>query len=134
MSEIRNRYTGEVICSGECSVKELAETNKANLSRADMYGADLSLANLSGADMYGTNLYGAKYGEEELLKYLSINPIGSRNDALQIFITNENIYLMTGCWLGSPEELLERTDREDYKLAVQYILGMAEMVRKEVQG
>ena len=129
MSEIRNRYTGEVICSGECSVKELAETNKAYLLRAD-----LSLANLSGADMYGANLYGAKYGEEELLKYLSINPIGSRNDALQIFITNENIYLMTGCWSGSPEELLERTDREDYKLAVQYILGMAEMVRKEVQG
>ena len=174
MSEIRNRYTGAVILSGECSVKELAETNKANLydadlrgarlrcadlcsadlyradlNGADLNGADLSGANLSeadlhkadlyGADLYGANLieanlYGAKYGGETMLKYLSINPIGSRNDALQVFITQDNIYLRTGCWVGTPEALLERTAREDYKMTVNYIVSMAEMVRKEVQG
>ena len=174
MSEIRNRDTGTVICSGECYVKELVEANKANLSGADLYraelrradlreadlrganlrGVDLSGANLYRADLYGANLCdadlrganlrgadlrdadlrGAKYGEEELLKYLSINPIGSRNDALQVFITQDNIYLNTGCWSGTPEELLEETEREDYRLTVHYVLGMAEMVRKEVQG
>ena len=159
MSEIRNRYTGEVICSGECSVKELAETNKANLcetnlskadlttanlttadlSDADLYGADLRSANLYGADLCGANLRmadlcGAKYGEEYLLKYLSINTIGSRNDALQVFITKENVHLRTGCWVGTPEALLERTEREDYREAVDYILTVAKRVRKEVQG
>ena len=194
MSEIRNRFSGAVICSGECSVKELAETNKTNLYRADLRGADLRGAdlyganlnwanlreanmreanlrgadlrgadlrganlrgaNLRGADLYGAdlreaNLYrahmrwanmcgadlrGAKYGEETILKYLSINPIGSRNDALQVFITPDNIHLRADCWYGSPEGLLEDTEREDYRLTVHYVLGMAEMVRKEVQG
>jgi hypothetical protein len=32
---------------------------RANLSGADLYGADLSGANLSGADLYGANLSGA---------------------------------------------------------------------------
>ena len=154
MSEIRNRYTGEVIYSGECSVKELVEKNKsnliganlreanlpgANLSGANLYGANLRWANLHGADLRGVNLrgvnlIGVKYGEEDLLKHLSIGTIGSRNDALQVFITKENIYLRTGCWSGSPEELLAVTEREDYRLTVQYIVSMAEMVRKEVQG
>ena len=164
MSEIKNRHTWEIICSGECSVKELAETNKANLSEANLSGADLRGAKLHGAnlieadlrganlcgakligaDLRGANLYGAnlieadlrgaKYGEEDLLKYLRIGQIGSRNDCLQVFITNENIYLRTGCWSGSPMELLERTDREDYRESVDYILTVAKRVRREVQG
>ena len=184
MSEIQNRYTGEVVCSGECSIRELAEKNKAdlyeadlivsNLRRADLRGADLREADLfrsdlrganlygadlrgadlnradlsgadlcradlrgadlNGADLNGANLRGAKYGEEELLKYFSISQIGSREDSLQVFITKENVHLQTGCWAGTPEELLERTDREDYRLAVQCIVNMAETVRKEVQG
>lgn len=164
MSEIKNRYTWAVICSGECSVKELVEKNKADLYEADLYGADLRGAKLHGAnlikadlrgtnlcgaklvaaDLRGANLYGAnlidadlrgaKYGEEDLLKYLRIGQIGSRNDCLQIFITSENIYLRTGCWSGSTEELLERTDREDYRESVDYILTVARRVRREVQG
>ena len=174
MSEIRNIYTGEVMCSGECSVEELVESNKeslrvadlrevdlseANLRGANLYGANLREANLREANLYGANLYGAnlyganlygadlrwadlrmanlheaRYGEEELLKYCSISPIGSRNDVLQVFITQANIYLHIGCWSGTPEELSERTGREDYRLAVQYIVSMAEMVRKGVQG
>ena len=159
VSEIRNRYTGEVVCSGECSIRELAEKNKAdlheadlivaNLRGADLRGANLRVANLcganlyeadlrgaclSGADLFRANLRGAKYGKEYLIKYFSISQIGSREDSLQVFITKENVHLQTGCWAGTPEELLERTDREDYRLAVQYIVSMAEMVRKEVQG
>ena len=154
MNKIKNRYTGAVICSGECSIRDLAENNKAKLYGANLSGVNLAEADLrrsflsrsclseselfgaelNGADLYGADLRKAKYGGEELLKYLSINPIGSRNDALQVWITKDSIFLSTGCWSGTPEKLLERTEREDYRLTVQYILGMAEMVRKEVHG
>ena len=144
MSEIQHRYTGDVLFSGGCSVKELVERNKeslreanlrgANLRGANLYEANLDEANLYGAELRGAELRSARYGEEYLLKCLSINTIGSRNDALQVWITKDSIFLSTGCWAGTPEELLERTEREDYTLTVQYILGMAEMVRKEVQG
>ena len=47
MSDIRNRYTGEVMFSGECTLADLAQANRANLSRASLSGANLSVANLS---------------------------------------------------------------------------------------
>ena len=42
MSEIRNRFTGEVMFSGECTLAELVQANRADLSRADLSGANLS--------------------------------------------------------------------------------------------
>ena len=42
------------------------EDMKANLSRADLYGANLSGANLSGADLYGANLSGADLSRADL--------------------------------------------------------------------
>ena len=101
-----------------------------------------------------------KYSNERLLKYLSINceeaynnPIDSRKESLRVFITDKNIYLRTGCWSGSPVELLKRKYRyvgsnshdlvnglysnliySDYRMTVQYILRIAKMVRREVQG
>ena len=59
MSEIRNRFSGAVICSGECSVKELVENTEANLRVADLRWADLSGADLSGADLRWADLSGA---------------------------------------------------------------------------
>ena len=50
--EIRNRWTGAVIHSGETNtIAELAVANRANLRGADLGGADLGEANLSGADL-----------------------------------------------------------------------------------
>ena len=37
-----------------------SEDDRANLSGANLFGADLSRANLSGADLYGANLSGAE--------------------------------------------------------------------------
>ena len=55
--EIKNRWTGAVIHSGEVnSIAGLATANKANLRGANLRGANLSDANLSGAYLRGANL------------------------------------------------------------------------------
>jgi len=90
MMEIKNRFTGEVIFSHDCdswkicveaAVKSRADLSRANLyganlssaylsganlSSANLHGADLSGANLSGADLYGANLYGADLSGADL--------------------------------------------------------------------
>jgi hypothetical protein len=60
MVEIKNRWTNEVICTGE-TLLAAVEANLANLSGADLRGADLrgaylSYVNLRGADLRGANL------------------------------------------------------------------------------
>ena len=68
--EIKNRYPGDVIYSNDCENNTVKITvleaikSRANLSRANLFGADLSDANLfganlSGADLSGANLFGA---------------------------------------------------------------------------
>jgi len=64
--EIKNRFNGKVILSGEyeslkdCLVKNSgAYLSGANLSRADLFGADLSRADLFGADLSGSDLSGS---------------------------------------------------------------------------
>ena len=68
MIEVRNRFTGHVMCTGE-SLVETMQKNRADLRGADLRGAnlrgadlsvaDLSGANISGADLSGANLRGA---------------------------------------------------------------------------
>ena len=77
--EIRNRWTGEVICEGETikkAVREnLSDLTGANLARAylaranlggaylgcaDLTGANLAMADLAGANLARANLVGAK--------------------------------------------------------------------------
>ena len=57
MIEIKNRFTGQVICTAETYAEAFAK-HKAHLSGADLYKAHLSGADLSGADLYGANLSG----------------------------------------------------------------------------
>ena len=59
--EIKNRFNGEIILSGEYdSVKDALEKNRgANLVGANLGGADLGGANLRGANLRGANLGGA---------------------------------------------------------------------------
>ena len=59
MDKILNRHTGNVIASGNKTVRELAIEHKADLSRANLRYADLSRADLSGADLSDANLIGA---------------------------------------------------------------------------
>jgi hypothetical protein len=70
MIEIKNRYTNQVIYTGDhATVKEAvlaAIKGGANLSGANLSGADLRSANLSGADLRSANLSGADLSYADL--------------------------------------------------------------------
>jgi hypothetical protein len=92
MNQIKNRFTGDVICEGEESIKELAVKNKANL-----YGANLSRANLSGADLSGANLYRANLYRAKIE-----------------FLFFPSIRTMSGSWLRDlPDDLQTELMRRD---------------------
>jgi uncharacterized protein YjbI with pentapeptide repeats len=66
--EIKSRYSGAVLYSGEASnvrellvnaVRDHANLSSANLDGADLGGADLDGADLGGANLSSANLYGA---------------------------------------------------------------------------
>ena len=130
--EIKNRFNGNVIAVGD-DVKSVCVGNKANLYGANLRGANLYEADLRGANLYGADLYGAKYGsdDEMLIKYLSIGPIGSRNDNLQVFITNKQVVIKTGCFSGNIEEFKAAVNKhhdsnehaKHYNLAIAMIEG-----------
>ena len=93
-----------------------ANLSGADLTGADITGADLTRANLTGANLYGADLYEANLtganGDKLTLvgdrPLLTIGPIGSRADCLQIFITDQGVRLSTGCFqLGTVEAFRE---------------------------
>ena len=56
--EIKNRWSGDVIVSGDYeSIKSACIENKANLRGADFRGANLKGANLDGANLDGARNY-----------------------------------------------------------------------------
>ena len=62
--QIKHRYTGAVLFTGESGMAMRQTLEKATAARADLrganlYGADLRGANLGGADLYGADLRGA---------------------------------------------------------------------------
>jgi uncharacterized protein YjbI with pentapeptide repeats len=110
---------------------------------ADLYGADLRSANLYGADLRGADLRGADLrsadlGGKKLIgerPYFQLGPIGSRNDYLQVFITDQGIQLKAGCFSGSIEEFESALDEEhglnnhgeEYRAALVLIRKHAEL-------
>ena len=63
--QIKNRWTGDVICEGE-TIAEAVVVSRANLRGADLRcanlrGANLSCANLRCADLSGANLCGVNF-------------------------------------------------------------------------
>ena len=100
-----------------------ANLRGANLHRADLHGANLYGANLYGANLYGADLYGADLREWGKLvgnrPFITIGPIGSRQDYLQVFTTENGIFLKTGCFSGSIkafEKALSKKDSGDKNL------------------
>ena len=130
--EIKSRWNCEVLFSLETqSLKlciEAAVNSRADLRGANLYGADLCSANLYdanlyGADLRGANLYGAFIqGHKLKMTPIQINPIGSRNDSLFIFNTEDGIFVKTGCFFGSDEEFLKAVAKkhQDNKHSKQY--------------
>ena len=69
MTQILNRYTGNVIIEGNMNLRELvlhAVSEKINLGAADLYGADLRSADLRSANLGGADLGGADLGGADL--------------------------------------------------------------------
>ena len=112
--EIKNRWTGAVLYSGEhADVKEAIEAAvkaDANLARtyladANLTGANLTGAYLTGANLSGANLSGAKVGvgDDEaalvgLRPIVQIGPIGSRSDWLLVFWCGDaGVRISVGC-------------------------------------
>ena len=79
----------------------------ANLRGAYLRGANLDGAYLRGAYLDGANLGGANlYGAGKLIgdrPIIQISPIGSRSDFLTAYITDNGIFLKTGCFFGTVE-------------------------------
>ena len=117
---------GADLCEANLCEANLCEANLygANLYGANLYGANLRKANLEGANLYGANLYGANLGEWGKLTgsnrpFITIGPIGSRQDYLQVFTTEKGVFLKTGCFSGSMEAFekeLSKKDSEDKNL------------------
>ena len=83
-----------------------AELNGADLRGADLRGADLRGADLQGAYLQGAYLRGADLqliGERPVLQ---ISPIGSRDDVLLVYITNQGLLFQAGCFFGNEEQFI----------------------------
>jgi len=94
----------------------------ANLSGANLSGANLSGAYLSGANLRDANLSGAYLSGANLRRdnkllgdrpYFSIGPIGSRQDNLTLWITENGPLLKTGCFgPGTFEDFRKNLERD----------------------
>ena len=97
---LRGAYLGGADLDG-------ANLDGANLRGAYLRGAYLRGANLDGADLRGANLRGAYLdGAGKLIgdrPIIQISPIGSRSDFLTAYITDNGIFLKTGCFFGTVE-------------------------------
>ena len=88
-----------------------ADLRGAYLRGADLRGADLGGAYLGGAYLRGADLGGADLGGKKLVgdrPVLQIGPIGSRDDYLLAFLTDQGVVIEAGCFEGSIEEFLEQ--------------------------
>ena len=135
--EIKHRLSGSVLFSLETeSLKlcvEAAVKDGAYLRGAYLRGAYLRGANLDGADLRGANLRGAYLdGAGKLIgdrPIIQISPIGSRSDYLTAYITDNGIFLKTGCFFGTIENFKtalqnthgNNTHAEEYTAALTLI-------------
>lgn len=88
------------------SKAELEERVKA---RADLSGANLSGANLSRADLSGTYLTHANLSDATLprgYKLLSIGPVGSRRDYITVYHYDGIQLIRTGCFSGNLDKFI----------------------------
>ena len=130
--EIKHRLSGSVLFSLKTeSLKlcvEAAVKDGANLRGAYLRGANLDGANLRGAYLRGANLDGAGklIGDRPIIQ---ISPIGSRSDYLTAYITDNGIFLKTGCFFGTIENFKtalqnthgNNTHAEEYTAALTLI-------------
>ena len=118
-----------------------ADLRGAYLTGADLTGADLTGAYLTGAYLTGAYLRGAYLtgayltgadGKKLTLTRnpLCIGPIGSRNDYMTAYATNEGIYIQTGCYFGAVATFEQRVKdtHGQSEYAAQYMAAIV-MIR-----
>ena len=102
-----------------------ADLRGANLRGADLRGANLRDANLRGADLRGADLGDANLGDADLgsvdgqkltlvgdRPYLTLGPMGSRHDMLQVWLTDAGVYVRAGCFWDTLEAFRAAVERE----------------------
>lgn len=106
---------------------EAAVKAGANLSRADLRGA-----NLRGADLRGANLDGADLGGAKILpgnSFFQLGPLGSRQDFLLFFLTDQGVMVRAGCFRGSMADFARAVEKthggneygKQYRAAIAFI-------------
>lgn len=135
--EIKERFCGAVLFAHEAEgnalrvTLEAAVSARAYLGDADLRGADLSGAGLSGAYLRGADLRDAKLRNDLILRgerpIFVLGPIGSRCAHLTAYLTDEGIYLSTGCFFGTRIEFEAALDCEhgDNAHAKEYRVALA---------
>ena len=140
--EIKNRFTGEVILSGEYeNIRDCLERNRsANLSSADLRSANLSSADLRLADLSSANLNSANLSSADLSsadlrlanlrkRYIQIACIGSRKDMTTYCFEDDIVWC--GCWTGKLKDFearVKETHRDNKQYLAEY-LGFIKYVK-----
>ncbi len=146
--QIRSRVNDTVLFEHNCEnnsmrlTMELALKSRADLSRANLFGADLSGANLSyanlfGADLSGANLFGASLFGANLANgaklvgarpIFQIGPIGSRCAYFTAYITDKGLRFDAGCQRQITREVFEQRlgdEHGDNEHAKEYRAALA---------
>ena len=76
---------------------------KADLSRANLYGANLSGADLSGANLYGANLSGADLSGAKSI--ISFGPMPTSGRIIYASKHEDQWKVQAGCFWGTLDEL-----------------------------
>jgi hypothetical protein len=118
-ANLRGAYLGGAYLGG-------AYLGGANLDGAYLDGANLRGVYLGGAYLGGANLGGAGklIGDRPIIQ---ISPIGSRGDFLTAYLTDNGIFLKTGCFFGTVEKFktaIKETHGEN-KHAEEYLAAIA---------
>ena len=117
----------------------------AYLIGADLIGADLTHADLTHADLTRADLTGAIIKGNKLISerpMLHIGGIGSRNSYLVAFITDNGVFVKTGCFFGTLDEFAAAVSKEhgdnshgkEYAAAIQMIKTHEELWTPPTQG
>ncbi|HBM3532810.1 TPA: pentapeptide repeat-containing protein [Listeria innocua] len=95
---------------------------RANLSNADLRGANLSYADLNGADLRGANLNWINWRDVVSLTVIAVQINTTRKNNQITYIKELEIWT-TGCFQGTLDELkasVEQTHKHNEKLKKRY--------------
>ena len=97
---------------------ESANLSSANLYSANLSSANLSLANLESANLSLANLYSANLSRAKHIA--TVSGVGSERRLAVFWIENGQLKIIAGCFNGTKEELLERSEEQHGKDSKHY--------------